>query len=195
MAGRCCCLRASALSHHIFRQLRSQNGSSRLQGDGIITKALQINQTKLTSLFYYVRVRLEARKNRSKLQSKDDSDLVSNMAKLGDSISRGQTTQPMYRPQGNGKDLNADAATIRKGKKQDTPSYGVNESELRSLFDHRRTQPEICTVVYLADRFRLKRSDVQLLLRHTGISGLTKPNPEVKGQMIAMRSFDSNPSI
>ena len=104
----------------------------------------------------------------------------------------------MYRPQALGTETQADGATVRKGKKQqkqDTPSYGINESELRSLFDHRRTQPEICTVVYLADRFRLKRNDVQLLLRFTGISGLTKPNPQVKGQLIAMRSFDSNPSI
>lgn len=117
------------------------------------------------------------------------------MEKLGISISGGRTAQPMHKPHADGPVGNSDAASVRKGKKQDGPSYGINETELKSLFDHRRTLPEVCTVVYLADRFRLKRNDVQLLLRYTGISGLTKPNPQIRGQMIAVRVFDKNPSI
>ena len=141
--------------------------------------------------------RAEFRKGQANHRKDDDAELLQNLNKLGESISGVRTAQPIFKSQAQGGGgPPVDQAVVRRGKKQDIPDYGINESELKSFFDHRRALPDVCTVVYLADRFRLRREDVQLLLRYTnGISGLTIPNPRVRGQMMAVRSFDTTPHI
>jgi hypothetical protein len=116
----------------------------------------------------------------------EEFELVANMNKLGGSVA-GRKTEQAVSPA-------IDPAAVRRGKKQEGTLYGINETEMKSLFDHRRTTPDICKVNYLADRFKLKREDVENLLRFTTVA-LTRPNPRVKGQLIAIRTFDANPRV
>ncbi len=136
--------------------------------------------------------RLEFRKNKKNLARGAESELIANMNKLGGSVSGRKTEQATYQPQVKEGSNPLDAAAIRRGKKQEVTLYGINESELKLMFDRRRTTS--CQVSYLADRFKLKSEDIQNLLKFTTIP-LTKPNPRVKGQLIAIRQFDSNPSV
>ena len=136
--------------------------------------------------------RLEFRKNKEKLARGEEHELIANMNKLGGSVAGRKTEQATYQPPLKEDTKRMDADEIRRGKKQEGTLYGINETELKSMFDRRRTTS--CEVPYLADQFKLKSEDIQNLLQYT-TAALTKPNPRVKGQLIAIRKFDANPSV
>ncbi len=135
---------------------------------------------------------MEFRKKKDTLARGKEFELISNMNKLGGSVAGRKTEQATYQPPVKVGWIPKDAGAIRRGKKQEGTIYGITESELKSMFDYRRTSH--CEISTLADRFKLKSEDIQNLLQYTTIA-LTRPNPRVKGQFIAIRKFDANPHV